>query len=173
MAAVQILGVSDVRMSGCEVTKFDAQGLLVADSTRVYLSSLYVHNGGRRADNIRLSGLDSALLEDSVIHGSAVSVNAGHNITIRHVEIYDTDNSGIRIFGQPPTGLSNEAWYVVRDSHLHQIGQEKWSDFGAVYLAAEDLSCYRDNHTCAMRALITGNVIHQARHLEYGANGVS
>lgn len=172
VAAVRLLGVSNVTMSGCELAKFDAQGLLVSDSSHVHLSSLYIHSGGRRADNIRLSFLDSAILEDSVIHGSSVSVNAGHNVTISHVEIYDTYNSGIRVFGQPPVGLPDEPWYVVRDSHFHQIGQGAASDFGAVYLAAEDLTCYRDNQTCAMRALITGNVIHRARHLEYGANGV-
>ena len=172
LAAVQITGVHDVTVSGCELAKFDAQGLLVSDSTHVNLSSLYVHGGGRRADNIRLSGLDGAILEDSVIHGSAVSVNEGRSIIISHVEIHDTGNSGIRIFGQPPLNLSDAPWYVVRDSHFHQIGQEQVSDFGAVYLAPENLSCYRDNQTCAMRALVTGNVIHKTRHLEYGANGI-
>jgi len=62
--------------------------------------------------------------------------------------------------------------YTVRNTHLSRIGQGLASDFGAVYLAPYDLSCWRANRTCAMPALVSGNVIHGTRHLEYGANGV-
>jgi hypothetical protein len=149
---------------------FDAQGVLVQDSAAVTLRSLFIHSGARDFDAIHLDGVTGACLEDCVIHGSGIGAS-GRNIAVDRCEVFDTANSGIRIFGSATPGQQH-ALYAVRNSHFHQIGQGLASDFGAVYLAPLDLECWRENRTCHMPALVSGNVIHGTQHLEYGANGI-
>ena len=44
-----------------------------------------------------------------------------------------------------------------------------WS---GIYLAPADLQCFENNRTCAMPSLVTNNIIHDVRQLEYGANAL-
>ena len=206
VAAIQVLSGSGVSLEGCEVSQSDANGLFISGGTDIALRSLYIHTvvGG----GVHAAGVNGLLLEDSVLRGSALSINRGVNVTVARCEVSHTDNSAIEIFGVPTAMPISDCGataptYTVRDSHVHTVGLGRVSDFGGtlqtatsmkllmpsepdsncgvgagwcflsgIYLAPADLQCFANNRTCAMPSLITNNIIHDVRGLEYGANAL-
>jgi hypothetical protein len=148
----------------------DGNGLFLSGGSGIALRSLYIH--GVAGNGVRAQAVNGCVVEDTVIRGSAISLNRGVNITIARCEVSQTDNSGIEIFGIPVSGEGGAPIYTVRDSHIHTVGQGLVSDFGGIYLAPADLQCWANNRTCAMPSLITNNIVHAIRQLGYGANAL-
>ena len=174
VAAMQVLSSTGVNINGCEVAGSDGAGIFVNGGSRVSLQSLYIHDIA--GIGVHLQDVNQSTLDDTVVVGAAVTLSRGMNLTVARVDLSQTSNSGLSIFGLPTDSASPKAakspLYTVQDSHFHAIGQGLVSDFGAVYLAPADLSCWQSNRSCSMPSLIQNNLIHGTRQLEYGANGI-
>ena len=142
VAAIQVLSGSGVSLEGCEVSQSDANGLFISGGTDIALRSLYIHTvvGG----GVHAAGVNGLLLEDSVLRGSALSINRGVNVTVARCEVSHTDNSAIEIFGVPTAMPISDCGataptYTVRDSHVHTVGLGRVSDFGGTLQTATSM----------------------------------
>ena len=151
VAAIQVLSGKGVSLEGCEVSQSDANGLFISGGTDIALRSLYIHTvvGG----GVHAAGVNGFLLEDSVLSGSALSINRGVNVTVARCEVSHTDNSAIEIFGVPTavpiSGAGATApTYTVRDSHVHNVGLGRVSDFGGTLQSMKFLMPSEPDSNC-------------------------